>query len=176
VKTARLCLRRLRVEDAEDVHLIRSRPEVMVYSYGLRPVKSGNQGNRLNKLQLLRLRNNHSTHAELDTRLPQPSRLIGLIGAVEAPEIGYLIHPDFWGCGPATEALQAFMPLYWQHFRTEFDFATAQIDLDNGASKKVLLKCGFRLEDRKVKGFENPSLGLKDIEIHRLQRPEAVGQ
>ncbi|KAK7567660.1 GNAT domain-containing protein, partial [Phyllosticta citricarpa] len=173
-KTARLCLRRLRVEDAEDVHLIRSRPEVMVYSYGLRSETTIQHTQSWIRGCLSRP---DVYNFAMELLAPEDNqRVIGLIGAVEAPEIGYLIHPDFWGCGPATEALQAFMPLYWQHFRTEFDFATAQIDLDNGASKKVLLKCGFSLEDRKVKGFENPSLGLKDIEIHRLQRPEAVGQ
>ncbi|KAK7513045.1 GNAT domain-containing protein, partial [Phyllosticta citriasiana] len=146
-KTARLCLRRLRVEDAEDVHLIRSRPEVMVYfRYG--PETSTRSWIRgcLSRPDVYNF--------AMELLAPEDNqRVIGLIGAVEAPEIGYLILPDFWGCGLATEALQAFMPLYWQQFRTEFDFASAQIDPDNGASKKGFAEMWLQPGGQKGEGL-----------------------
>jgi len=43
------------------------------------------------------------------------NRVIGVIGAVRGPEIGYMLHPDFWGQGYATEALDVFMTLFWAY-------------------------------------------------------------
>jgi hypothetical protein len=42
--------------------------------------------------------------------------VIGLIGAVRAPEIGYMFNTSYWGKGYATEALCAFMPLFFEHY------------------------------------------------------------
>lgn len=43
-------------------------------------------------------------------------RVIGLIGAVRAPEVGYMFNAEYWGRGYATEALRAFMPLFFEHY------------------------------------------------------------
>lgn len=39
-----------------------------------------------------------------------------MIGAVRAPEIGYMFNAEYWGRGYATEALEAFMPLFFEHY------------------------------------------------------------
>jgi ribosomal-protein-alanine N-acetyltransferase len=41
-------------------------------------------------------------------------RMIGIIGIVREQEIGYKVHPDFWGKGYMTEALKMFINLYWK--------------------------------------------------------------
>jgi ribosomal-protein-alanine N-acetyltransferase len=41
-------------------------------------------------------------------------KMIGAIGIVREQEIGYKVHPDFWGKGYMTEALKMFINLYWK--------------------------------------------------------------
>ena len=39
--------------------------------------------------------------------------MIGVIGIVREQEIGYRIHPDFWGKGFMSEALKMFIEMFW---------------------------------------------------------------
>lgn len=63
-------------------------------------------------------------------------------------EVGYWLGREFWGKGIATEALSQFLeevtirPLH------------ARVAKDNVASRRVLEKCGFKIE-REAKGFAN---------------------
>lgn len=63
-------------------------------------------------------------------------------------EVGYWLGREFWGKGIATEALSQFLeeltmrPLH------------ARVAKDNVASRRVLEKCGFKLE-REAKSFAN---------------------
>lgn len=41
-------------------------------------------------------------------------QMIGLIGIVRKDEIGYKIHPDFWGKGYMPEALALFVDFFWK--------------------------------------------------------------
>jgi [ribosomal protein S5]-alanine N-acetyltransferase len=40
-------------------------------------------------------------------------RMIGAIGIVREQEIGYRLHPEFWGKGFMTEALAMFIDMWW---------------------------------------------------------------
>jgi ribosomal-protein-alanine N-acetyltransferase len=40
--------------------------------------------------------------------------MIGIIGVVREQEIGYRLHPDFWGKGYMTEALAMFIEMWWE--------------------------------------------------------------
>lgn len=181
VRTASLCLRRLRVEDAEDVHLIRSHLKAMGCSgpntsigHTQNWIRTGLSRSNVYNFGIMLLGPEEDSVRASNN--PSRHRVLGLVGAVEAPEIGYVIHPDFWGRGLATEALQVFMPLYWEQLRTKTNFAFAKINSDNGASKKVLLKCGFGLEEMETIGFKIPSLGLRGIDIYRLRCPGPICQ
>lgn len=93
-----------------------------------------------------------------------------MLGATHAPEIGYMLHPDFWGKGLVTEAVRAFMPLFWKKYAGVYDYATAEIDPGHVASRNILLKCGFTLWETIEKNFRCPTLGLRDTEVYRLPR------
>lgn len=104
-------------------------------------------------------------------------RVIGLIGAVRAPEIGYMFNADYWGKGYATEALRAFMPLFFEHFSGDgyerFEYAEAHTDTELIVSQNVLKKTGFELFEKRERDFENPLLGWRDTLIYRMYRADA---
>ncbi|KSU62720.1 acetyltransferase [[Bacillus] enclensis] len=78
----------------------------------------------------------------------EDDRLIGAvelkIGDFQNGEIGYIIHPDYWGRGIATEAAKQVVNIGFEHFRLHRIQATC--DPNNIASSKVLEKIGMRKE------------------------------
>jgi RimJ/RimL family protein N-acetyltransferase len=89
-----------------------------------------------------------------------------------------MLNADYWGKGYATEALEAFMPLFFAHYsggeQERFEYAEAHIDTDAVASQKVLLKSGFEFHEKRVKDFESLTLGWRDTLVHRIYRPKAT--
>jgi RimJ/RimL family protein N-acetyltransferase len=85
-------------------------------------------------------------------RTPGDPQLVGSIGfgpwrgPDHAPEIGYWIAEDHWGCGYASEAGQAVLALAFEGFR--LPKLGAGHFVDNPASGAVLRKLGFRATGR----------------------------
>ena len=104
-------------------------------------------------------------------------RFVGMLGSFHQPMCGYMIHPDCKGKGYATEALQAFIPKYWDRIPpanedgTGHDLLEGYTDSENWASHRILEKCGFIRCETAVGDFENPSMGLRDTVAFRLPRP-----
>jgi RimJ/RimL family protein N-acetyltransferase len=112
-----------------------------------------------------------------ELHVPNP-KVIGIVGAIRTPEVGYIFHKDSWGKGYATEALAAFMPLLWAHIDPvtapegrQYDYAEAFTDVENLSSRRVLEKCGFTLIEIRQKDFDNPAMGLRDTAVYRLPKP-----
>lgn len=109
---------------------------------------------------------------------PTGPRVIGMIGAVRAPEVGYMLNSGYWGKGYATEALRAFIPMFFDHFsggeNCQYDYAEAHTDTELVASQNVLQKAGFKLHELREKDFDNPVLGLRDTLVYSIYRPGSV--
>jgi RimJ/RimL family protein N-acetyltransferase len=76
-----------------------------------------------------------------------PGGFLGWVGTWRSgpvPEVGLIFHRACWGLGFATEALEAFLKVFWAN-RPEFELLDAWCDTENIASQNVLKKCRFAL-------------------------------
>jgi RimJ/RimL family protein N-acetyltransferase len=67
--------------------------------------------------------------------------VIGKAGCWRLPEIGFVLHPDYWGLGLAHEALKAVIRSTFATFRLRA--ITADIDPRNVACLRLLERLGF---------------------------------
>jgi [ribosomal protein S5]-alanine N-acetyltransferase len=81
--------------------------------------------------------------------------VIGKVGAYQFPEIGYMLHPDYWGHGYASEALSGFL-IHLATTRPEIDELIADVDPRNDQSLAMLRRLGF----------EESKLTPRTIETH----------
>lgn len=81
------------------------------------------------------------THAEF--AIVYNGKVIGKVGLWQLPEIGYVLHPDYWRRGFATEAVEAVIA---HGFETlGLSQITADVDPENAASLAMLKKLGFAI-------------------------------
>ena len=99
-----------------------------------------------------------STHARFSERggikwaleVPGEARFIGYAGIWRIfpesvrGEVGYALHPDYWGRGFATEAMRALVRFGFQELQVHS--LMASINPGNSSSRQVLLKAGFQKE------------------------------
>ena len=76
---------------------------------------------------------------------------IGKLGAWKLPEVGFLIDPDAWGNGYASEGLAAFMARRRALGSTKL---TADVDPRNLASLRLLERHGFTETHREARTFQ----------------------
>ena len=79
----------------------------------------------------------------VDFLIERDGVVIGKAGAWRLPEVGFLLHPDHWGQGLATEAMRAVVRYLEGEF-ADLPELTAEVDPRNLASLRVLEKLGFR--------------------------------
>jgi RimJ/RimL family protein N-acetyltransferase len=106
----------------------------------------------------------------------EPPKMIGTVGVQGLAEvaegkrsnIGYMINRNFWGRGYATEALNAFLELWFDDKDHEQEDLVAQVDVENWASVRILQKMaakgyGIREGELNKGAFKIPSKGLRDM-------------
>ncbi|HCQ67083.1 MAG TPA: N-acetyltransferase [Rhodobacteraceae bacterium] len=163
IRTARLTLRPPRDDDLDALHAIFSDPRAMRYW-------------------------SHAAHADIDrTRktlagmiasdadtglefvIECDGAVIGKAGMWRMGEIGYILHPDRWGGGFATEAVGAVVAAAFAR-HPDLDALTAEIDPRNTGSAALLARLGFREVERVENAVE---IGGKwfDSGFWRLDRP-----
>ncbi|KAF7595478.1 hypothetical protein BBP40_005814 [Aspergillus hancockii] len=110
------------------------------------------------------------------TDISAPGDFIGWIGTWRSdpvPELGFIFHQSTWGRGFATEALKAFIELFWR-CKPEFNVLEAYCDTENEGSINVLRKCGFQLVEVAKGDYVLPWMtpSTRDTMQFRLVRPE----
>jgi len=80
--------------------------------------------------------------------------------------------------GYATEALTAFLPRLFARWDSNdgagsqaFDYAVAQVDLENLNSVRLLERCGWTRGEATQDAYTSPLLGSRDDITYRIARP-----
>ena len=135
LRTPRLVLRRPRLDDLAAFYSVMSNPLAMRY-WSTLPHSSI----EVTRPWLERMIDRSASGGE-DFAIEFEGRVVGDVGAGRLPEFGFMVHPDYWGRGIATEASRAFIDHAFD--ARSVDQLTADVDPRNTASLRVLGKLGF---------------------------------
>jgi len=135
IRTERLLLRRPHIDDLDVMFEIMSNPSAMRFWSTLPHADRDVTRPWLDKKIARNADGGEDYFIELD------GRVIGEVGAGRLPDFGFMIHPDFWGRGFATEASTAFIAHAFRN--TAATELLADVDPRNVASLRVLNRLGF---------------------------------
>ncbi|KAF2755802.1 acyl-CoA N-acyltransferase [Pseudovirgaria hyperparasitica] len=182
VKTPRLLIRPLQPYDAPSIFTMRSDPEVVKYTSHspdkdvettMKAMQEWQEAGRYNFVVELLTQDDKESGIKTDHPVAK-RKFVGVIGIVRSPEIGYCFSREFWRKGYATEAMQAFLGLAWDHLSQSggFGYVTAQVDTENIGSNRLLEKVGFKKQKTTVADYESPVLGsVRDSFLWQLDKP-----
>jgi|SRR5690554_5956786 len=173
LETNRLILRRVRLEDVEDMfNNYTSSKEVTKY-LSWKPHQTVNVTKKyVNHLLENYLRDNYY---EWVIELKQINQIIGAIGANEINEklkmihIGYCLGEKWWNKGIMTEALTRVLSFFFEE--VEVNRIEAIYDSKNIASGKVMMKCNMKYEGTlRQRGLSNQ--GLFDTSYYAILKSD----
>lgn len=149
IRTDRLVLRRPEHSDLDDLHQVFSDPAAMRYWSTLPHTDPIQTEAFIAAMQGAHDRQGSEFVVEL------AGRAIGKAGIWDAPEIGFILHRDYWGRGIGAEAASAVID---HGFTTmALQQVTADVDPRNAASFRLLARLGFE-----ETGREKATLKLGD--------------
>ena len=96
--------------------------------------------------------------------------VIGKAGLWDGREMGYMFDREHWGKGYAFEALDAILKHVWTLEDSPAEVAFADVDPENVASMRLLLKLGF-VETGRAKNTYETHLGSRDSVYFEKKRP-----
>jgi len=145
IRTPRLLLRRARMEDLQAIHAVLSNAQAMRY-WSTLPHATVAQSR-----EWLASMIDVPPEGNADFVIEHEGAVIGKAGCWRLPEIGFILHPDYWHRGLAREAVGAAI----DHAFAHFDIAAILADVDprNIASLKLLEGLGFRETHRAARTF-----------------------
>ena len=168
IETERLLLRKSTIQDTDAIANLRTNPAVFYWR---------TPDTREAAIEWLKNRLGDPNDLTYTARLKSaPDVVIGSLGAAPLPEVGYVYDPSVWGKGYATEALRAWIDMYWKRYSEghpglEGDNKNclgAETGSEDPNSPRVLKKCGFRFV-RQVQVVEEGKDAALDY--WRLDRP-----
>jgi len=163
IRTARLTLRRARIEDLHAIHAVLGSPEAT--RFWSTPPHASLEESRIWLQSMIDSPPDQSD----DYVVEYEGRVIGKAGFYRLPEIGFILHPDFWGRGLAREALEAVIARVFSSSPVEA--LTADVDPRNAASLALLKGLGF-VETGRAKGTWQLGDELCDSVYLALRRPK----
>lgn len=175
IDTPRLILREARLADLESMHAMLTDPAVTWYMPAMRSYDHAESEAWLRSImrdQEVSLRLRYSLIAEdRATSLPCGCVTLNLIDS--APDgahfvLGYFMKPDVWNQGYATEAVQATLSYIFSENGWR---VTASCLAENLGSRRVLEKCGLRLEGMMLRHTWHDGQ-WKDCMVYGLIRPD----
>jgi RimJ/RimL family protein N-acetyltransferase len=159
LETKRLSLRRLVIEDLDELFALYRDPEIRKY------FPEGTLNYNDTKEELEWFLDGHPRHPELGlwaTVHKETGKFIGRCGllpwTIEGQaevEIAYLLDKAFWGQGLATEAASGI--LHYGFEQLNLSRLICMIDPENRASQRVAERIGMTFE-KKVNGYEGDNL------------------
>jgi RimJ/RimL family protein N-acetyltransferase len=148
IETERTLLREFRSSDFADVHAYTSDPVVQRYwpghAYTAVETREFLANCAEDRRRLPRI------HYRFAIVLRENSRVIGgtaienIVHAQREATLGYTLHRDFWSRGLMTEVVERLLGFAFIDLRLHRLIALCHTD--NGASERVLLRCGFLRE------------------------------
>ena len=178
IKTQRLLLREIKESDIPYVFDVFSRHEVTEH-YDCYPFIDKSQAKKWVDWQIgLYDENGDRGYRWAIATIENPGQLIGSCGFHSVNEnsksfdVGYELHPDFWGKGYASEALKAIIT---HCFANDFPFKvnriTATTDVVSPKSISVLSKLGFK-EEGILREYGYWKDRFNDVRLFSLLRKE----
>jgi ribosomal-protein-alanine N-acetyltransferase len=145
IRTERLLLRRPTMDDLDAMFEIMSNPTAMRYWSTL-----PHSDRDVTRPWLEQMISRTAAGGE-DFLIEYGGHVIGDVGAGRLPDFGFIIHPDFWGRGFASEASAAFIEHAFRN--TAATELLADVDPRNTASLRVLDRLGFKETGRAERTF-----------------------
>lgn len=130
-----MVLRRARPDDLEAIHAVLSEPAAMRY-WSTPPHRSLDESR-----EWLASMIEEPADVRDDFVVEHDGKVIGKAGCWRLPEIGFILHPDYWRRGLAREAVTAVLDRLFARF--SIDAVTADVDPRNTASLRLLENLGF---------------------------------